>query len=151
MVMQGAEDAAPDVPRGITHRGSRVSDNFAIAVIDDDESVRAAVGSLVRSLGLEVLAFPSAEAVLASPRLDEIACLITDVQMPGMGGVDLQSALAAAGRRPPIIFITAFPEERIRKRVEAAGAIGFLAKPFDGQVLIGCLGTALSARGIAAL
>jgi FixJ family two-component response regulator len=131
------------------YQGTSGSASFAMAGVDDDDSVRAAVGSLVRSLGFEVLAFPSAEAFLATPRLDEVACLITDVQMPGMGGVELQSALAASGRALPIIFITAFPEERVRLRAEAAGAFGFLTKPFEGQAMIRCLEAALADRGIA--
>lgn len=121
--------------------------SFTVAIVDDDDSVRAAVGSLVRSLGFDVLAFSSAEAFLASPRLDDTDCLISDVQMPGLSGPALQAELVATGRRLPIIFITAFPEEGVRRRVEAAGAFGFLAKPFDGEAMIRCLEAALGGRG----
>ena len=114
-----------------------------VSIVDDDESVRAAMSSLVRSLGYEACVFASAEAFLASPRLQDTACLIADIQMPGMSGLDLQSALHARRHRIPIIFITAFPEERIRKRAEAAGAVGFFSKPVDGHVIIGCLDSAL--------
>jgi FixJ family two-component response regulator len=118
-----------------------------VAIVDDDDSVRAAVVSLVRSLGFDVLAFGSAETFLASPRLDAADCLISDVQMRGMSGPDLQAELAAAGRNVPVIFITGFPEDGIRRRVEAAGAFGFLAKPFDSQAMIRCLAAALGRRG----
>ena len=101
------------------------------------------MSSLVRSLGYEACVFASAEAFLASPRLHETSCLILDVQMPGMGGLELQSQLAARQLRIPTIFITAFPEERIRKRAEASGAVGFFGKPVDSQVIIGCLDSAL--------
>lgn len=121
--------------------------SFTIAIVDDDDSVRAAVGSLVRSLGFSVLAFSSAEAFLASPGLHKADCLISDVQMPGMSGPELQAELAAAGHSLPVIFITAFPEECIQRRVEAAGAFGFLAKPFDGQAMIRSLEAALGSRG----
>src|ERR1700675_615302 len=85
-----------------------------ISIVDDDESVRTAMSSLVRSLGFAVCAFASAEEFLASPRLNEISCLVADVQMPGMSGLDLQRELVTHDWRMPIIFITAFPEERIR-------------------------------------
>src|SRR5262245_16908168 len=117
-----------------------------ISIVDDDASVREATRGLVRSLGYAAATFASAEEFLNSDRLDETACLITDVQMPGLSGVDLQSRLAAEGRRMPVIFITAFPEERIRARAMAAGAFGFLSKPFQDESLIGCLEKALDAR-----
>ena len=83
------------------------------------------------------------EAFLASPHLDDTSCLIADIQMPGMNGLDLQSELHARQRYIPIIFITAFAEERIRKRAEAAGALGFFSKPVDSRTIIGCLDAAL--------
>ena len=91
------------------------------------------MSSLVRSLGYEACLFASAEAFLASPHLGDTSCLIADIQMPGMSGLDLQSELHARQRCIPIIFITAFAEERIRKRAEAAGALGFFSKPVDSQ------------------
>lgn len=120
-----------------------------ISIIDDDESVRVATESLVRSLGLAARTFPSAEAFLESALLGQTACVITDVQMPGMSGVELQSVLRSKGDTTPLIFITAFPEDRIRRQVDAAGAIGFLAKPFDGSAMIDCIDRALGASGIA--
>jgi FixJ family two-component response regulator len=107
-----------------------------ISIIDDDESVRLAVKSLVRSLGWMAYTFASAEEFLQSPRVDDSSCLITDLQLPGMNGVKLQSLVLARGCDMPIIFVTAFPEEQFQKRALEAGAVGFLSKPFDGQTLI---------------
>lgn len=120
-----------------------------ITIIDDDESVRIATESLVRSLGFSARTFASAEDFLNSPLLGETACVITDVQMPGMSGVELQSHLRSKGDATPLIFITAFPEERIRRQVDAAGAVGFLAKPFDGHDMIECIDRALGERDTA--
>lgn len=114
-----------------------------VSIVDDDESVRAAMSSLVRSLGYRACVFPSAEDFLASPLLEDTSCLIVDIQMPGMSGLDLQAELSAHRRGIPIIFITAFPEDRIRQRAEAAGAVGFFSKPVDGHTIIGCLDAAL--------
>ena len=88
-----------------------------ISIVDDDESVRQATSALVRSLGYAVATFASAEDFLESDRLDDTACLITDVQMPGLSGVELQSRLIADGRHMPIIGVTAYPEERIRTQM----------------------------------
>jgi len=90
------------------------------------------MSSLIRSLGYTACVFCSAEAFLISPRLHDASCLIADVQMAGMSGLELQDELAV--RRPdmPVILITAFPEERFRKRAEAAGAVAFFSKPVDG-------------------
>jgi FixJ family two-component response regulator len=117
-----------------------------ISIIDDDPSIRAATDGLVRSLGYRAAAFASAEDYLQSDRLDETSCVISDVQMPGLSGVELQSLLIARGNHTPIIFMTAFPEERIRRRALEAGAIGFLSKPFDEERLIEHLQTALRSR-----
>jgi len=116
-----------------------------ISIIDDDESMRCAVKSLVTSLGFGAYTFASAEKFLQSPRLDDTSCLITDLQMPGLSGVELQKLLAAQGRRMPIIFMTAFPEERMRARAMEAGALGFLSKPFESETLIKLIGKAIEA------
>ena len=117
-----------------------------ISIVDDDESVQAAMSSLVRSVGYASCVFGSAEEFLASPRLHDTSCLIADVQMAGMTGLELQVELAV--RRPdlPVILITALPEERIRKRAEEAGAAAFLSKPVDGHALIDYLAAALGGR-----
>jgi FixJ family two-component response regulator len=117
-----------------------------ISIVDDDASVREATKGLVRSLGYAAATFGSAEEFLKSDHIDDTSCLITDVQMPGLSGVELQSRLAASGRRLPVIFITAFPEERTRVRALEAGAYGFLSKPFRDECLIGCLNKALDSR-----
>jgi FixJ family two-component response regulator len=118
-----------------------------ISIVDDDESVRETLKGLVRSFGLKADVFASAEEFLESNRLQDTACLITDVQMQGMSGVELQTFLLTQGHDMPIIFMTAFPEERIRMRALNAGAIGFLGKPFDEKSLIDCLDKALESRG----
>jgi len=117
-----------------------------VCIIDDDESVRTATMCFVRSLGYVAHAFASAEEFLQSPYLAETACLIVDVHMPRMSGLDLQGRLRAEGLRIPIIFITAYPEERTKARALDAGAICFLDKPFDSETLIKCIGVALSQK-----
>jgi FixJ family two-component response regulator len=114
-----------------------------ISVIDDDESVRMATTALARSLGHAVRSFASAQAFLESAYVDNTSCLIVDVQMPRMSGVELQSALLSQGRRIPIIFMTAFPDEKIRSRVLRSGAVGYISKPFRAQGLIECIDKAL--------
>ena len=117
-----------------------------ISIIDDDASVRVATNRLVRSLGYVAHTFASAEEFLASSRVNDTSCMIADVQMPGMSGIELQSHLLAQGRRLPIIFITAFPEESARTKALNAGAVCFLTKPFDGPTLIRHLDAALNSR-----
>ena len=114
-----------------------------ISIIDDDESLRLATKRFVRSLGFVGHAFASADEFLRSPQLNDTSCVIADVQMPGMSGVELQSLLAAQGNRTPVILITAFPNERLQTQALQAGAICFLSKPFDARTLIQCLETAL--------
>ena len=117
-----------------------------IAIVDDNEPFCHATMSFIRSLGYAVLQFASAEAFLKSNRLQDADCLITDVQMPGMSGIDLQRHLAATGDAVPVILITAFPRDDVRLKAEAEGAYGYLAKPFDGPRLIECIERALSAH-----
>ena len=117
-----------------------------VAIIDDDASVRAAVGSLVRSLGYAAQGYASAELFLLSGDILQTDAIVTDVQMPaGMSGLDLQQRLSEAGIKLPTVFITAFPEDHVRCRAEAGGAIGFLAKPFDGRDLVDLLTAAVEA------
>jgi FixJ family two-component response regulator len=118
-----------------------------IAIVDDDEAVRASTSSLIRSLGLRADTFASGEELLRSHRIDETCCVITDVQMPGMTGLELQRLLLARRSTMPVIFITAYPEERTRRDALAAGAVGFFSKPFDGTALIDCIGKALHGSG----
>jgi FixJ family two-component response regulator len=114
-----------------------------ISIIDDDASVRAATNNLVSSLGHIVHTFASAEEFLRSAHLNDTSCVIADVQMPAMSGVELLTLMRTQGNRVPFIFITAFPDEGVRARALKAGAICFLAKPFAGSTLIKCLDTAL--------
>jgi len=116
-----------------------------ISIVDDDSSVREAMSGLVRSLGFDAATFSSAEDFLQSDQVDETSCLITDVQMPGLSGVELQSHLISRGSVVPIIFVTASPERRIEAQVRSAGAVAFLNKPFDDKTLIDCLNRALAA------
>ena len=115
----------------------------SICIIDDDESIRIATTCLLRSLGHVVRTFASAEEFLHSPYVDEAGCLIVDVHMPRLNGLELQGHLREKGLRIPIIFITAHPEERARTRALDAGAICYLDKPFDSEALIRCLDIAL--------
>jgi FixJ family two-component response regulator len=118
-----------------------------ISIVDDDESMREATKGLVRSLGYQAATFSSAEEFLQSDSVGKTSCLITDVQMPGLSGIDLQRWLTDRGNRMPTIFITAFPEEPARERAMKAGAIGFLGKPFSEESLVRCLDSALGQPG----
>jgi FixJ family two-component response regulator len=141
--MQGF--SAARIPR---RSGSTLEDQLrtgpTISIVDDDESMRCAVKSLVTSLGFAACTFASAEEFLHSPRLDDTDCLITDLQMPGLSGIELQKSLLARDRHIPIIFMTAFPEERMRTRAMEAGALGFLSKPFETQTLITLIDKAIA-------
>ena len=105
-----------------------------ISIVDDDHAVREAVKSLVRSLGYSVSTFASAEEFLKSERLQDTSCLITDLHMPGMTGVELQDHLIADGHRMPIIFITAYPDDTVRARAMKAGLPRFLAARSSAKI-----------------
>jgi FixJ family two-component response regulator len=114
-----------------------------ISIVDDHSLTRAAIEDIVRSLGFSARTFASAESFLQSSLISKTGCLVLDVQMPKMSGVELQDHLSQNGIDIPIIFITAHPDEAIKARALNAGAIGFLRKPFDLQELAECLHTAL--------
>jgi FixJ family two-component response regulator len=114
-----------------------------ISIIDDDIFVRESAAELISSLGHEALIFGSGEQFLASDRLKATACIITDLNMPGLDGLDLQNRLLADGHTTPIIFITAYPKEAARSRALKSGAVAFLTKPFQESALISSLETAL--------
>jgi FixJ family two-component response regulator len=116
-----------------------------ISIVDDDVSVREATKGWVRSLGYGAAAFASAEEFLQSGKVNDTECVITDMQMPGLSGIELQSHLISQGNRTPIIFVTAF-QERTRTRALEAGAIGFLTKPFNEGRLIEYIEAALAGR-----
>jgi FixJ family two-component response regulator len=115
-----------------------------ISVVDDDASVRSATNNLLSSHGYQVHTFASAEEFLQSSCLNDSSCVIADVQMPAMSGLDLLMHMRAQGYNAPFIFITALPEENVRTQALKAGAISFLAKPFAGSVLTNCIEIALS-------
>jgi FixJ family two-component response regulator len=115
-----------------------------VSIIDDDASVRIAAERIVRSMDLVAFTFASCLEFLESSHLNDTSCIIADVQMPGMSGVELQRTLKARGLTIPLIFITAYPDDKIRKQALDAGAVCFLNKPFDGASIIGCIERALS-------
>jgi FixJ family two-component response regulator len=110
-----------------------------IAIVDDDEAVRIATRHLVESLGYKTRTFASAEEFLQWMAQEKWSCIISDVNMPGLNGLELQRRLADEGRRIPFIFLTAFPDRAIEDRALKAGATGFLGKPFDSRDLIACI------------
>jgi FixJ family two-component response regulator len=114
-----------------------------ISIVDDDESVREAAAGLMKSLGYTAEAFGCAEDFLGSQRLLQTSCLIADVNMPGMSGLDLYRQLLSSGKPIPTILITAFPDEGVRELALSAGVIGYLSKPFDEGALLSCLHAAL--------
>ena len=121
-----------------------MNDEPLIAIVDDDESVRVAMGGMVESFGYAPITFRSADDFLKSDKLPSASCLILDVQMPGMSGLELHVQLIASGHRIPTIFVTAFPDKRVRDRALRAGGVCFLAKPFGRNDLLGCIESALS-------
>jgi FixJ family two-component response regulator len=114
-----------------------------LSVVDDDASVRKATGRLIKSFGFTVEIFGSGEEFLLSGSLRVTSCLVLDLQMPGMSGLQLQSHLVAGGYRIPIIFITAYPDERTRAQALEAGAVEFLTKPFGEEALLSGIRSAL--------
>jgi len=117
-----------------------------ISVVDDDESVRESLSGLIRSVGFGVMVFASAEEFLSSNRLLDIDCLILDVRMPGMSGIDLQRQLAATHTSIPVIFITAHGDEEARVRALNGGAVDYLLKPFSEEALLKAIDTALKSK-----
>ncbi|HYY29988.1 MAG TPA: response regulator [Chthoniobacterales bacterium] len=117
-----------------------------ISIIDDDESVREALWGLVRSVGYTVSTFSSAEEFVNSDQLGKADCLILDVAMPGMGGIELQRRLLAGDSRVPVIFITAHEDEEIRAQALRNGAEAFLIKPFSEEALLDAIHGALDGQ-----
>ena len=125
-----------------------MSKDTLISIIDDDALARDGIGALVESLGYNVITFTSAEHFLQSDVITKTACLITDLQMPGLNGLELQEALRSQGHRTPIILITAYLNENNRNRALDGRAVGFLSKPFDEASLIECLTAAIKSRAV---
>ena len=117
-----------------------------MSVIDDDESIRESLPDLIRQFGFVVEAFESAETFLASGATSRTSCLVLDVAMPGMSGIDLQRELLERGQKIPIIFITANPDKSIRARLIAQGAVDCLVKPFGETALLDALSTVFPGR-----
>ena len=116
-----------------------------IAIVDDDNGARDALERLMRSLGYNAFTFASAVEFLKSEKLRDTSCLITDLHMPGLSGLDLQNRLIAEGHCIPTIFMTGHPDDDARARAMKAGAVGFLSKPSKDDHLLACLETALKA------
>src|SRR5215470_8065359 len=119
------------------------SERSLVSVVDDDESLRESLPDLLNEFGFKARTFPSAEAFLSSDYVDKTSCLILDVMMPGMTGLDLQQELARRGQEIPVIFITARKDEALRARALKQGAVKFLNKPFSDTALLDALNVAL--------
>jgi FixJ family two-component response regulator len=115
-----------------------------ISIVDDDESMREAIKALMRSLGYSVATVASAQEFLSSRHVRRTSCLIADMQMPGMTGLELHQRLSTSGKPIPTILITAYPDKGVRERALAAGVIGYLRKPFDQDDLLACIRSALT-------
>ena len=114
-----------------------------VSVVDDDVWMRGGLQALITAIGYEVRTFESAEEFLASGSIAETACLITDLNMPGMSGLELQTYLRSEGHKTPIVIMTAYPAEEHRCRALQDCATSFLTKPLDERVLVGCLAHAI--------
>jgi FixJ family two-component response regulator len=119
-----------------------------ISIVDDDALAREGIRQLVESLGYRAVTFSLAEHFLESSVIAETGCLITDLQMPGLNGLELQEALQSQGLQTPTILITAYANEKHRSRALDAGALGFLSKPFNEESLIKCLTAAIKVRSL---
>ena len=142
-VFKSAARRSPGCPFRCAHYFGQ---DAMISIIDDDASVRASTYRLVRSLGYIAATFASAGEFLRSPQLDHTSCVIADIQMPGMSGIELQNLLQTQGRKLPMIFITAFPEERVRAQALKSGAACVLSKPFNARTLIEYLDAVMKSR-----
>ena len=120
-----------------------LEDSSLVAIVDDDDLMRSALQGLLKAVGLPARAFASAEEFLTSGQQHDTACLIADIRMSGMSGLELQATLNAERIRIPTIFITAHGDERMRMQALRAGAVEFLAKPFDDEVLLESVRAAL--------
>ena len=121
-----------------------MAETATIAIVDDDQEIRQAITTLVETVGLRAEGFSSAEEFLRSPQAQDSACLLLDVRMPGMSGLELQRQLVAAHCSIPIIFITAYADDHVRARALAAGAVAFLSKPCGEEELLRAIQTALT-------
>jgi FixJ family two-component response regulator len=115
-----------------------------VSIVDDDESLRRSVKNLLTSVGFQVETFASAEAFLQSAHRADTRCVVLDLRMPGMSGLDLLMHLAATGSPIPVVILTAHSDDEARRRMLQAGAVAFLGKPFHGEALLGAVRRALA-------
>jgi len=115
-----------------------------VSIVDDDESLRRSVKNLLTSVGFQVETFASAEAFLQSAHRADTRCVVLDLRMPGMSGLDLLVHLAATGSPIPVVILTAHNDDEARRRTMQAGAVAFLGKPFHGEALLGAVRRALA-------
>jgi FixJ family two-component response regulator len=125
---------------------AQVRKKLLVAIVDDDQSMRETTKDLLESAGFSAVAFASAESLLSSRHLSRVGCLISDMRMPGMTGLELHRHLVATNRLVPTIMITAHPDERLREEVLAAKVVCYLVKPFPADELIECVRTATGNR-----
>ena len=118
-----------------------------VAIVDDDKSIRNSTSDLLKAAGFTAAAFEDAESFLGWPTRASVACLVADMRMPGMSGLELYEALVAAGHAIPTVIITAHPEELTQSRARAAGISCYLSKPFAPDELLECVGEALARSG----
>ncbi|HWO32256.1 MAG TPA: response regulator [Candidatus Acidoferrum sp.] len=116
---------------------------FVVSIVDDDEAIRYALGNLFESVGLNVETFASAEQFMDFREANESSCLILDVQLPRMSGLELQHQLSSDGNAVPIIFMTAHSDERVRERALQAGAVAIFQKPFNSEALLNAIHSVL--------
>jgi FixJ family two-component response regulator len=124
--------------------GLTTSHSTIIHIIDDDEAIRRALARLVGSLGMEARTFRSPKEFLDQEELNDVQCMLLDVQLPGMSGLDLYERMVSGGRELPVIFITAHPDEISRSRARMLNAVAYLEKPFDEKQLLSAINKALS-------
>jgi FixJ family two-component response regulator len=124
--------------------GTGATERPLLSMVDDDEMLRESLPELLREFGFAARAFSSAQEFLSSDHVDQTRCLILDVAMPGMSGLDLQTELKRRGQAIPIIFITAQKDEDIRKQAFRQGAVAFLEKPFSDSALLDAVNAALA-------
>ena len=130
----------------VSHRGRSATERPLLSIVDDDQSVRESLPDLLREFGFAARAFSSAEEFLSSDSVGQTKCLILDVAMPGMTGLDLQKELRRRGQEIPVIFITAQKDDAIRQQALKQGAVNFLYKPFSDTALLEALNAAVQAN-----
>jgi len=132
-----------DVAEKIMEMTKKAREPYLVSIVDDDKAVRDALGNLLESVGLQVEAFASAEEFVNFSNVNHRSCLILDVQLPRMSGLELQHRLSNKSDSVPIIFITAHANEKLRNRALQEGAVSFLYKPFSGEDLLSAVHSTL--------